>query len=187
VRGADGSSCTPHAAALREPVRRAVAAVADAFRTPELFEPAKAKLAFRLAANDLTALAIVPPLLAALGRDAPGVDLVVRSGDREQMLAWLRADEVQLAFGVFPVPPAGTLVEPLLEEALVLLVRSGHPLLDGELTPARLVEYPALLVSPRGDARGVADDALARSGSGGGWRRRCRTSCWPRTCCAAPT
>ena len=164
VRGADGFELTAHAASLREPVRGAMAAVEVAFRPPERFEPATAKLAFRLAATDLTALAVLPPLLAALGRDAPGIDLVVRSGDREQVLAWLRAGEVQLAFGVFPNPPADTLVEPLMEEAFVLLVRAGHPLLDGELTPERLVEYPALLVSPRGDARGVADEALAALG-----------------------
>jgi DNA-binding transcriptional LysR family regulator len=162
--GSGGLELTAHAESLRDPVRRAVAALAETFSPPRAFEPATASLAVRLAATDLAALAVLPPLLALLAREAPGIDLVVRSGDRDQVLLWLREGVVDMALGVFPEPPAGALVEPLLREDFVLLLRPGHPLLEGELTPERLVAYPAVLVSPRGDPRGVADDALEALG-----------------------
>jgi DNA-binding transcriptional LysR family regulator len=52
----------------------------------------------------------------------------------------------------------------LFRDSFELLLRPGHPLLDGELTPQRLAGFPAILVSPTGDPRGVVDGALARLG-----------------------
>lgn len=162
VRGANGGlELTPHAETLVEPVQRAVAAVADAFRPPVAFDPERAQLTVRLAASDMAALAILPDLLCALAREAPGIDLVVRGADHEQVNAWLQSGEIALALGVFWSPPPHALKRPLLTEDFVLLVRPGHPLCAGELTPERLARFPAVLVAPGGTLRGVADDALA--------------------------
>ncbi len=88
------------------------------------------------------------------------MDLVVRGADHEQVNAWLVAGEIALALGVFWSPPLNALKCPLLREDLVLLVRPGHPLLEGELTPERLASFPAVLVAPGGTPRGVADAAV---------------------------
>jgi DNA-binding transcriptional LysR family regulator len=82
-------------------VQRAVAAVADAFRPPVEFNPQHAQLTVRLAATDIAALAVLPDLLCALAREAPGIDLVVRTADHDQVNAWLQSGEVALALGVF--------------------------------------------------------------------------------------
>ncbi len=162
VRGPNGGlELTPHAETLLEPVQRAVAAVADAFRPPVAFDPERAQLTVRLAATDMAALAILPNLLCALAREAPGIDLVVRGADHEQVNAWLQAGEIALALGVFWNPPPNALKRPLLREDFVLLVRPGHPLTEGEITPERLAAFPAVLVAPGGVPRGFADTALA--------------------------
>src|SRR3712207_4956844 len=68
VRGADGYRCTPHAESLRGPVNAAIAALSEAFRQPERFEPAVASLRIRLAATDLATLATLPNVLPRLVR-----------------------------------------------------------------------------------------------------------------------
>jgi DNA-binding transcriptional LysR family regulator len=162
VRGPNGGlELTPHAETLLEPVQRAVAAVADAFRPPVEFNSQRAQLTVRLAATDIAALAVLPDLLCALAREAPGIDLVVRTADHDQVNAWLQSGEVALALGVFWAPPPNALKRPLLMEEFVLLVRPGHPLQEGELTPERLAAFPAILVAPGGSPRGIADAALA--------------------------
>jgi DNA-binding transcriptional LysR family regulator len=78
-----------------------VAAVADAFRPPVEFDPQRAQLTVRLAATDIAALAVLPDLLCAVAREGPGIDLVVRTADHDQVNAWLQSGEVALALGVF--------------------------------------------------------------------------------------
>jgi DNA-binding transcriptional LysR family regulator len=47
----------------------------------------------------------------------------------------------------------------------VLVVRQGHPLLEGALTLERLAGFPAVLVAPQGDSRrGYLDSLLAARG-----------------------
>jgi DNA-binding transcriptional LysR family regulator len=164
VRGTDGYRCTPHAESLRGPVNAAIAALSDAFRQPERFEPALASLTIRLAATDLATLATLPNVLPRLVREAPGIDLAIRSGDREEVFAWLREGAVDVALGVFPAIPGDCLAEPLFRDSFELLLRPGHPLLDGELTAERLAGFPAVLVSPGGHPRGIVDTALEKLG-----------------------
>jgi DNA-binding transcriptional LysR family regulator len=164
VRGPAGLVLTAHARELQGPVREAVEALGRAFRPPAQFEPRTARLTWRLAASDLSALAVLPALRRILAQEAPGIDLIVRAGEWAQMLAWLDEDAIDLAIGVFRDPPPQLSGEDLFAERYVLVLRAGHPLLDGEPTPARLAGYPAVLVSPRGDPHGIGDAALAQLG-----------------------
>jgi DNA-binding transcriptional LysR family regulator len=164
VRGAAGLELTAYARELQAPVREAVEALGRAFRPPARFEPGTARLTCRLAASDLSALAVLPTLRRILALEAPGIDLIVRAGEWAQMLAWLDEDAVDLAIGVFRDPPPQLDGEDLFTERYVLVLRAGHPLLEGELTAARLAAHPAVLVSPRGEAHGIGDEAMARLG-----------------------
>jgi DNA-binding transcriptional LysR family regulator len=164
VRGSDGLELTAYARELQASVAEAMEALGRAFRPPARFDPARASLTLRLAATDLAALAVLPRVWPLLAAEAPAIDLVVRSGDRDLVIEWLREGAIDLTLGVFPVVPGDCLTAPLFTESFELLLRPGHPLLEGELTPARLAEFPAILVSPRGDPRGIVDAALAELG-----------------------
>lgn len=164
VRGPRGQELTAYARELRAPVAAAIEALARAFAPPARFEPATARPVWRLAATDLSAVIVMPALRRILAREAPGADLVLRSGERDRVLGWLAEDLVDLAIGVFRERPPEIDATPLFDERMVLMVRDGHPLLAGPLTAERLAAFPSVLVSPRGDAHGVVDDALAARG-----------------------
>jgi DNA-binding transcriptional LysR family regulator len=56
-------------------------------------------------------------------------------------------------------------VEPLHEDRMLGVVRAGHPLLEGELTPERFaLRADHLTVSRRGRLHGPVDEALAALG-----------------------
>ncbi len=164
VRGPRGHELTTYGRELREPVAAAIAALQRAFAPPARFEPAAARLTWRLATTDLSAVTVLPELRRILAREAPGADLVLRAGERDQVLGWLAEDAVDLAVGLFRDLPAAIAATPLFDERLVLMVRDGHPLLAGPPTAERLAAFPAMLVSPRGDPHGVVDEALATLG-----------------------
>jgi DNA-binding transcriptional LysR family regulator len=164
VRGPSGLELTAYAQELQGPVREAVEALGRAFRPPARFEPGTARLTWRLAASDLSALAVLPALRRLLADEAPGIDLIIRAGEWAQMLAWLDDGAIDLAIGAFRDPPPQLAAEDLFAERYVLVLRAGHPLLKGELSAARLAGFPAALVSPRGEPYGIGDEALAQLG-----------------------
>ena len=164
VRGPRGLELTAYGRELRAPVAAAIEALGRAFAPPARFEPATAPVTWRLAATDLSAVTLVPELRRILAREAPAADLVLRSGERDQVLGWLADDVVDLAVGVFRERPVEIEATPLFDERMVLVVHERHPLLTGPLSAERLAAFPAILVSPRGDPQGVVDDALAARG-----------------------
>ncbi|MNP24031.1 HTH-type transcriptional regulator SyrM 1 [compost metagenome] len=52
----------------------------------------------------------------------------------------------------------------LFRDRFIGVVREGHPLAHGEVTPARYAEARHILVSRRGHEKGVMDDALTELG-----------------------
>lgn len=164
VRGPSGLVPTAFAEELRVPVKKAVAALEEAFQPPLAFDPASATGTVSIAASDSIALVVLPRLWRFLAKEAPGIDLHVHSGDRRQIETLLRDGEVDFALGPFGGARGRWDVELLYEEGFSLVVRPDHPLLDGEVTPERMVRYPAVLVSPGGSRRGIVDEALAELG-----------------------
>lgn len=164
VRGANGLTPTAFAEELRLPVNKAVAALEEAFRQPAAFDPAQATGTISIAASDSIALVLLPLLWRLLESEAPGLDLHVHSGDRAQIETLLKDGAVDFALGPFGGARGRWEVEPLYEEGFSLVLRRGHPLLEDEITAERMADYPAVLVSPGGQRRGVVDDALEAMG-----------------------
>lgn len=119
----------------------------------------------RLGLSDYAAHLLLPSLLAQLAREAPGVDLViVDRASRDTVADLLERKAFDLAVTVGPVPSARIAVEPLFDDGWTFVARAGHPVWAGELAPASLAEWPALLVSPEGDRYGIADRLLGELG-----------------------
>jgi DNA-binding transcriptional LysR family regulator len=137
--------------------------MAELFTPAAPQSPAELRRRFVLLTTDHVELVLLRELDPVLEREAPGLDLHSRpiSTAAVDELREARAD---LAFGVFGELPRDVRRLPLFEDRLVSLVRAGHPLLRGRLTPERLGAASHVLVAPRGEARGVLDDQLARLG-----------------------
>ncbi len=78
VRSASGMQPTAKALALIQPIGDALAQIRGALAPTPTFDPATARRRLSIAATDYGDLVVVPPLVKALRRAAPGIDLVVR-------------------------------------------------------------------------------------------------------------
>ena len=147
------------------PIRRALGDIDGALRQQPAFEPREAERVFTLACVDFGSLVIVPPLLARLRAEAPGVDLVVRQLRSEEIERQLAEGQVDLAVGVLYGQDEPWMVgQRLFEERFVCVVRADHPTVRGPLTLDQFVALDHALISPRGRQGGFVDRALARHG-----------------------
>lgn len=172
VRTAGGMVPTPRAAELVPEVRAALLRIEQALADSAPFQAATSKRVFRVLTTDYVEMALFPKVLARMRKEAPDTDLEIRPGTsgglppREP----LERGEIDVAIGVFNAEQQGTSEQrgivgtPLFSETFVGLVRAGHPLLRGALTPERYASYPHVLIAPRGGRAGYVDRALAAHG-----------------------
>ncbi|MCW7946177.1 LysR family transcriptional regulator [Streptomyces hygroscopicus] len=164
VRAGRGMVPTPHALA----VRAEVSAVVE--RARALFAPGRdadlrtVSRTFTLLGHDATAAAYGAALFARAAAEAPGIRIRFLTESHVDA-PFLRQGTADLEVGVVDSTAPEVHVEPLREDRMVGVVRAGHPLLEGELTPERFAtEGDHLIVSRRGRMQGPVDAALAELG-----------------------
>ncbi len=160
VRAGRGLVPTPLALELREQVGRLVQDAEAVLRPAEALDPKQLVRTFTLRTSDGFVENFGSDLLARVGAEAPGVRLrFVPKLSRDSVP--LRDGSVDLETGV-----VGTTTSPevraqaLFRDRFIGVVRIGHPLSRGEITPARYAAGRHVLVSRRGLDRGPIDDAL---------------------------
>jgi DNA-binding transcriptional LysR family regulator len=169
-----GVTPTDRALALEAPVAEILARVRGVVATSAPFDPRRSERAFTIGAPDGTAAVFLPPLVKALGREAPRVDIRIRNlmprhGDPSPETAWREAfaelDARAMDVAVMPIaaaPPRFSL-RMLFEEDFVVAARRGHPWLE-KPTLSAFVAAEHLVVSHAGDPIGFVDIALAERG-----------------------
>ena len=113
---------------------------------------------FRIAAGTASATYIVPDLLKPFLERYPGTRVNVRIGTGRERLDWLRAYEVDVAFGAVDVPPPDLSFHFATASRFFLITSEDHALAGRESVDlADAVKYPAI-VPPSGTfVRRVAD------------------------------
>jgi len=161
----DAGSVHPTARALElaAPVQQALAAIAGALVSHE-FVPALAARTLTVAASDYSCMVIVPRLIERLAVAAPGVDLRVVPAGRLDVIRQLDDARIDLALGWFAVVPGRFGRTTLIEEDYVFIVRTGHPLLAAEGTPAQILGYPHVVVDYTGNAEDLIDGFFPERG-----------------------
>jgi DNA-binding transcriptional LysR family regulator len=152
---------TARALAMSSTVNELLALASRALARDAGFDPAAARHGFTVGATDYASFVVLPDLVSKLRREASGVDLRVRAVDRDTLFHQLDVGHIDVAIALATGRPDRIEATPLFEERLVYVGRRGHPLFSTPLTPKTLAEAPRLLVSPRGDAIGPGDEALA--------------------------
>lgn len=168
VRRATGIEPTPRALALAEPVRRGLAAFADAF-APTSFVPEVAQRTFVIATSDYVELVLLPPLLRRLVKEAPGIRLEMVPWGLHEVPPGLARGEVDLMIGFYGKLPPAHHEDVLFTETFVCLARAGHPTLGAKRggrrpTLARWTAAPHVVVSERPGSTSSVDRALAVRG-----------------------
>lgn len=146
---------------LRGPARDVMAAAGRLLEAAVPFVPATYDGLFVVTAADRVAEVLAHPLDRALADLAPRARLHLRTLSGPPGPA---SDEDR---GLYVVPDIahGLLAEPLFTERYAVVIRAGHPLLEGPWTVERYAAADHLLVAPRGDSvRGAVDTALAPLG-----------------------
>lgn len=166
---------TPRALLLWPEVREALSLLQEVL-VPSHFVPAQANTTFVLAMADATAAELMPPLVAVMGHDAPGVSLRVLPLTTRDPRHLLEIETADLAIGYFPAvvadltarAQAGAAVsfayQRLYSGNYVCVMRRDHPLAGAALTLADYCAARHLLVSFSGRPFGFVDEALALLG-----------------------
>jgi DNA-binding transcriptional LysR family regulator len=160
VRAGRGLVPTPRALYLRERVRQLVVDAAAILRPAEKLNLTGLVRTFTLRTSDGFAENFGPDLLARIGRAAPGVRLrFVPKPDKDSTS--LREGSVDLETGVVGKTMGPEVrAQALFRDRFIGVVRMGHKLGKGKITPARYAAGRHVLVSRRGLDQGPIDEAL---------------------------
>ena len=165
VRSGRGMVLTPRAEALVGPLHMLLGDVERLLREGGLFDPTTAARRFVIAAPDFLASLLVPPLIAAVAREAPGVSLEVVPSTRRGNAWLLETGDVDLALGAIVDEAPGIRRMDLCTEGFACAARKGHPAIDGALDLNTYVETPHVLITLGDDSAPTwVDEALAKLG-----------------------
>jgi DNA-binding transcriptional LysR family regulator len=126
VRSPNGMMPTPRAEQLAGPIRLALDGLQQSLE-PIQFEPSKATRTFRIAVDNYSAIVLVAPIAAHIGKIAPGVTLDCRPGGTLSIHELLDRRELDLAIGPFRTQGERFSLRRLLQDQLVVVFRKGHP------------------------------------------------------------
>jgi DNA-binding transcriptional LysR family regulator len=164
VRAGRGLVPTPRAAELREQVSRLVQDAQAVLRPAKKLRLKQLVRTFTLRTREGFVENFGPALVARVGEEAPGVRLCfVQKLDKDS--TGLRDGTVDLETGVIGKATAPELrVQALFRDRFIGVVRAGHPLSQGEMTPSRYAAGRHLGVSRRGLGGEPVDEALMTLG-----------------------
>ncbi len=164
VRAGRGLVPTPRALELRERVSQLVQDGEAVLRPAELMNLTQLVRTFTLRTREGFVENFGAELIARVGEEAPGVRLCfVLKPDKES--ASLRDGTVDLETGVVDGAMGPEVrAQALFRDRFIGVVRIGHPLGEGDMTPTRYAAGRHISVSRRGLAKGPIDEQLSALG-----------------------
>jgi len=154
---------TDRASDLAAPIADILERIRGVVANAEGFDPERSTRRFTIGAPDAVFAVVLPPLLTALAKLGPHIDLSVRAMLPQSALADLDARQADLVLQpVVEVPPRFHAVR-LYEEEFAIAMRAGHPL-GSKLTLDRYCAAKHVLVSMTGDPHGNVDARLKKLG-----------------------
>jgi len=165
VRSGRAMVLTPHAEALVGPLHTLLMDAERLLGGGARFDPATAGRRFVIAATDWLATLLMPPLLDAAAREAPGISLEIVPTSRRGNAWLLETGDVDLALGAIVDEAPGIRRMDLLTEGFACAARKGHPRIDGAIDLDSYVETPHVLITLGDDAGPTwVDQALTKLG-----------------------
>jgi DNA-binding transcriptional LysR family regulator len=164
IRTPEGMQPTARAEKMAEPVRNALLALNNTLK-PEEFEPANAERDFTIAVNNHAARAIVPALIRAVAKAAPGVTLDIRPIGRADLADQLDSGGIDVAIG--PLIDGGErfrCVRVTDDDFVALLAHDHDAAAEPELSAELVAEIPHVAITSTGDDTTFIDDALEQRG-----------------------
>lgn len=148
VRANGSMRPTLRAERLASVVQPAISAIQGVLKEKDAFNPARSRMTLRLHMSDIGEARLLPELIAALRREAPGVRVHTAPLPHSEIADALETGAIHFALGFLP-SVAGTERVELLHDRYAIVVRAGHPLLSARKNRAtvqdlRRLEYMAV-------------------------------------------
>jgi len=164
VRTRLGLSPSPRAEQLKAELLAVLGRVEALVSGGTSFEPARATRTFSVGASDYAQAVVLPRLLAALARAAPG--LMVKVLPVEPGWAAALADgRWDLMWAPRRRGAAGLVWTHLFQEDFAFVLHRRHPARRRPLTLERFTAIPQLAIAPEGRAENPLDERLAQLGT----------------------
>lgn len=148
------------------PVRQALTTLEHGLFPSQGFDPARSDRRFHVAVREAFEIMWLPPLITAVRKQAPHLQLVsVRMSQPAQLETELSAGTIDLALDL-PLPVSSAIHHQELgqEGELCVMARRNHPAFKKKLTLERYLAASHILVSSRRRGPGVEDMALRNLG-----------------------
>jgi DNA-binding transcriptional LysR family regulator len=161
---------TPFAASLEEPLRQALGRIQQSL-SGKPFDPARSTRAFRMLGDDFLAEMLLPPLLAHLRANAPGIRFQLLPSNPRPFLDQLAEGSIDFAFWIpceHPEWVERALV--LRASAVVVASRDNQALAEigvadhGQIPIETYCDVPHVIFGPEANFDSREDIALARLG-----------------------
>lgn len=165
IRKGAGVMPTPRGLALQEPTRTFLAQARSILDKSPVFDPATSTRKFRISMSDAMSVEALPLILQQLRSQAPGIDLTISTSGPRQSCEWVRADEVDMAIGVYPRLLPGLHSRELYRDTLVCVAdRNNKKLKNGRLDLKAYMESPHVTVAPNSDTGIQLDEIMNAMG-----------------------
>lgn len=129
----------------------------------QIFDPNASSRRFAIGSSDYTSYVVLPSLLEFCGQNAPELDFRLIGYEKDGIGELLEQGAIDVALGVFPVPPLQTHHAALFQERFVGIARRGHPAIEqGTMSLETFAGLSHALVTLRRDTTGEIDKLLAQ-------------------------
>lgn len=174
VRQGHAMVSTPLARTLIEPIRRSLRGLEVTLNGLHVFDPATTNKRFNLALRDVLEATILPPLMRRVRESAPQVDIAAGQVERRELESELAAGTLDVAIDVL-LPLASDIMRTrIYQDSTVVVVRQGHPAINGVLDIDTYLKQDHILASSRRRGPGLEDFELSRFGLERHIRLRCQ-------------
>ncbi|MBT2304055.1 LysR family transcriptional regulator [Variovorax paradoxus] len=129
------------------------------------FDPATARRMFTVRTRDVGEAHLLPRIVTALGRTAPGIRLQTLFRPLPETVAGMASGQIDFAMGFLPSLESGIHRRLLFKQNYVCVMRTGHPLARKRLTPEKFSEAEHLLVESSGSGHTQLERALHAAGA----------------------
>jgi LysR family transcriptional regulator, mexEF-oprN operon transcriptional activator len=165
VRSRAGMIPTPRADAIFEKLSGALTTVHETVYAQTAFNPATAERTIRLGLPDDLEIVVLPPLVEALSREAPGLRLIVRPADFRTIPGQIDTGDIDIALSAKPIGLSNLhLVEVLRSDGFVCIYDPRQLKYRKAINMTQYLAVPHILVSANGELSGAIDQQLETLG-----------------------
>ncbi len=163
VRVARGVSPTDRAMGIAETIADLLEAAEGVYASEGKFRPGSFKDTVTISTNDYFQTLAATRLIPRIAKEAPGMALNFLTGDGAIPKEALERGNVDLVIaGIYENLPEGFYHQKILTDRYRSAVRRDYP--SKTLTVEQFAKLSHVLVTPRGDLKGIVDNALEKLG-----------------------